>query len=428
MAVFFAPAGAAGIRASPSKSLSSLTTKIQSVQRFLLQRGTICCLASASAATVARKGIHNQEKHKLASQSKANILARHAANAALNIPLPAIAMRGARDLGADEPFYPLDERIIAGAADAMESGQTHYVDVPGIPPLREAIAEHLNADSGTSWGSANILVTAGMQEARFLTTQIIGAQYASIAVPAVAHPGLRKALGLKRREVLSLPDEPERGFLPTLEGIAAALENGCRLLYLESPSRLSGAVYSASQVARIADLLAQHDAAAIWDAGLARWVADGCSSLAAQAQESVAVIGEAWHGSGLGAWLVGAIAAPTDWIAPMQSQKQIMAICTSTASQYAALAASEIIGETQQQRLAQMHAQRAAAVVLAGELGLDILPGAAENLLALRLDASGRGKLAEAGIDFAAGEDFGAPDTIRLNIGAATIAALETLA
>lgn len=364
----------------------------------------------------------------MASQSKAHILARHAANAALNIPLPAISMRGARDLGADEPFQPLDERIIAGAVEALESGQTHYVDVPGIAPLREAIVKHLNAACGSSWQSANIIVTAGMQEARFLTTQIIGAQYDSIGVPAVAHPGLQKALGLRRRQVVSLPVEPESGFLPSLDEIAAALKNGCRLLYLESPSRLSGAVYTQSQVAGIADLLTEHDAAAIWDQGLARWVDAGCSSLAAQAAESTAVIGEAWHGAGLGSWLVGSIAAPADWIAPMQSQKQIMAICTSTASQYAALAASEIVGETHKQRLAQMREQRAAAVNRAGELGLVVLPGAANNLLALQADASARAKLAEAGIDFADGADFGAPDVVRLNIGAATVAAIEALA
>lgn len=363
----------------------------------------------------------------MASQTKANILARHATNAALNIQLPGISMRGARDLGADEPFHPLDERIIAGAVEALESGQTHYVDVPGIAALREAIAKHLNAACGASWQSANIIVTAGMQEARFLTIQIIGAQYDSIAVPAVAHPGVQKALGVRRRQVVSLPAEAEHGYLPSLDAIAAALKNGCRLLYLESPSRLSGAVYTHSQVARIADLLAQRDAAAIWDGGLARWVDAGCSSLAAQAEGSTAAIGEAWHGIGMGSWLVGAIAAPTDWIAPMQSQKQIMAICTSTASQYAALAASEIVGETHQQRLGQMRAQRAAAVNRASELGLDLLPGAANNLLALHADAAARGRLAEAGIDFAAGEDFGARDIVRLNIGAATAAAMEAL-
>ncbi len=364
----------------------------------------------------------------MASQTKAAILARHAANAALHTPLPAASMRNARDLGADEPFQPLDERIIAGAVDALESGQTHYVDVPGIAPLREAIAAHQNAAFGSSWESANIIVTAGMQEARFLSTQVIGAQYDTIAVPAVAHPGVQKALGVRRRQVLSLPVAAEQGYLPSLESIAAALKNGCRLLYLESPSRLSGAVYSPGQVARIAELLAQHAAAVIWDQGLAGWVDGAYSSVAAQAQGSVAAIGEAWHGIGLGSWLLGFIAAPSGWVAPMQSQKQIMAICTSTASQYAALAASEIVGETQGQRLAHMRGQRAAAARMASELGLDSVPGAANNLLALRADATARAKLAEAGINFADGEDFGARDIVRLNISAATNAAIEALA
>ena len=200
--------------------------------------------------------------------------------------------------------------------------------------------------------------------------------------------------------------------------LPAALEDGCRLLYLESPSRLTGAAYSDGEVARIADLLAQHEAACIWDGGLAEWVDGGCSSLDALAGDSTAAIGEAFPGAGLGGWLVGYIAAPVDWIPPMQSQKQIMAICTSTASQHAALAASEIHDETHGNRRKQLQAQREAAVAAANGAGLEVLPGAACNILAVRADETARTKLAEAGIDFADGEDFGAPGVVRISVGA----------
>ncbi|MCE2473882.1 MAG: hypothetical protein J4G18_18680, partial [Anaerolineae bacterium] len=83
-------------------------------------------------------------------------------------------MRHSADFGADEIISPLDERIIAGASEAMEAGQTHYVDVPGIGPLREALADFLNNSCGSAYASGNIIITAGVQEARFLTIQKIG--------------------------------------------------------------------------------------------------------------------------------------------------------------------------------------------------------------------------------------------------------------
>src|SRR5687768_5391473 len=108
------------------------------------------------------------------SSTKAAILQRHRDNRLLNAETPSPMMRDDKDLGADELSAPLDERIIASVSEALEAGQTHYVDVPGIAPLREIVAGYLNTVTRTSYQKANILVTAGMQEARFLTIQMIG--------------------------------------------------------------------------------------------------------------------------------------------------------------------------------------------------------------------------------------------------------------
>ena len=128
----------------------------------------------------------------MASQTKADILAGHAANTALNTPIPAQVAQHEKDLAADGMRRPLDERIIAASAEALEAGQTHYVDVPGIAPLRSAIADYLNGDTAARYESGNIIVTAGVQEARFLTIQKIGEQFDGIGIPAVAHPGVQK--------------------------------------------------------------------------------------------------------------------------------------------------------------------------------------------------------------------------------------------
>ena len=224
----------------------------------------------------------------------------------MNTPLPAQTARHSADFSADEIISPLDERIIASASEAMEAGQTHYVDVPGIGPLREALADFLNSACGSAYAAGNIIVTAGVQEARFLTIQKIGEIYDSIGIPAVVHPGVQKALGVRRRTILSLPVDGARGYLPTIDGIAAAVADGCRLLYLESPSRLSGAAYSADEVAAISQIVNEHEAAVIWDQGLAHWIAGDCSSLAAQESTPtrVAAISDGWPGTDFpaGSW------------------------------------------------------------------------------------------------------------------------------
>lgn len=365
----------------------------------------------------------------MASQTKAEILAQHEANAALNTPLPGPIARDAKDLGADGALSPLDERIIAASSEALEAGQTHYVDVPGIAPLRAAIAEYLNTSFAAPCGSSNIIVTAGLQESRFLTIQKIGENFDSIGVPAVAHPGVRKALGVRKRNIVSLAVDAVRGYLPPIDAIADAVADGCRLLYLESPSRLSGAAYTSDEVAAIAQLLGENGAAAIWDQGLAPWVDGSCRSLASTeaAPAQITVIGEAFPGMGLASWFIGYIAAPEDQIPAMQSQKQIMAICTSTAAQFAALEAGSHFDDAHRARLAQLRRVKSEITAAATDLNLNVIAGDALNIIALRAAAGAAAKLRGAGYDFADGGDFGAPTVIRLNVNSTTADALQAL-
>ncbi|MDE2950784.1 MAG: pyridoxal phosphate-dependent aminotransferase [Chloroflexota bacterium] len=365
----------------------------------------------------------------MASNTKSAILAQHRANDDLNTPLLSQVARADSDLAADGMRSPLAERIIAAASAALEDGQTHYVDVPGIGPLRAAVADYLKVSSGANYRQGNIVITAGLQESRFLSIQMIGEQYDSIALPAVVHPGVRKALGVRSRNPRTMPVDPARGYLPSIDAIAETASDGCRLFYLESPSRLSGAAFTAGEVAAISQILADKDAALIWDQGLAPWVDGAYASPAALDSDCarVAAIGEAYSGMGLASWFVGYIAAPEAWVPALQSQKQIMAICTSTASQYAALEADQLYSEARTRQLSLLGGLRADLLSAASQAGLRVVKGGAVNLIALQLSADNMNRLRRVGIDFAAGRLFGAPDLVRLNVNHSTAAALAAL-
>jgi len=225
----------------------------------------------------------------MTSASVAALLQRHRANRDLNAASIPAAARSAQDLAADAPARPLDERIIETAGAALDAGHTHYEPVPGIDPLRAALAQHLAAATGHNWQADNLLVTAGMQEARFLTLQLLDAQDGPLALPEVVHPGVRKALGVRPRATRALAVDDARR-LPQPAAIRAALEDGCRLLYLESPSRLSGAACSAQELADLTALLEQYGASLMLDRGLAPWLAAEPTVAAAG---RVALLGEA---------------------------------------------------------------------------------------------------------------------------------------
>ncbi len=368
------------------------------------------------------------------SRTKEAVIGRHRGNALLQAPtLPPVGRSGL-DLAVEQPTAPLDPAAIEAAGRALEEGQTHYVDVPGIAPLREKLAGFLGNLGLDGYEAGNVVVTAGVQEARFLTLQAIGGLVGRLALPEVVHPGARQAAGTRDLEIATLPVDLERGALPTVVGLERALAAGCKLLYLESPVRLTGASYQGEEVKLIGALLARYEAGAIWDQGLAPWATGQYASLGGEPgmAERVAVIGEAWPGLGLEGWYLGYAGLPQAWFEPVRALKQVISICTSTPTQYAALAAAELYAERHGGQREELAGRRRAAAGRAEAAGLGPMAGGTASVLALcPADGERAGvALMAGGFGFADGAAFGAPGTLRLAVTAdgAVAAAVDRLA
>lgn len=372
----------------------------------------------------------------MTASTKERLLRKYSENELLASPAPPLMPSTPSDLRGDQPHGRPTAGITSAAAQALQSGQTHYVDVPGIAPLRTAVASYLKEAFGQAYETENILITAGVQESRFLTIQKIGEQFEELVMPAVVHPGVRQVLGVRDIPFREIPVTEGDGMLVSLDAARAALKPGRRVLYLESPSRLTGQAYPQQAVAELVALVREYDAALIWDQGLAPWQSEGAYVAPVGTGEEfdqVVVFGEAWPGTGLDSWFIGYIAAGPTLLEPMRSQKQIMAICTSTASQYAAVAAKDVFIEQSgpmQKKLVEVRNQVAA---IADELALNPLPGNTASLLALRPAGGGstvQQALDRAGFAISDGAAFGAPGVLRLKITPdnTTVEALRSLA
>lgn len=345
--------------------------------------------------------------------TKGKILAGHQANTLLQTPIIASVPDGPGDLRCDQPTAALPASALRGAIGALEQGQTHYVDVPGIMPLREAIASGLGAD----YRADAIVVTASVQEARLLTLQILGQSSGSLALPSVVHPGVRKALGVRPLVHRWLEVDDGARLLPSVEVVGAALASGAKCVFLESPSRLTGAVYSAAEVEHLGRLVVEHSALIVWDQGLSQWAATGASLGAlGVGAERVTLIGEVFPGVGLEGLAIGFIATSGTHTADFTSLKQIIAICTSTASQYAALGVDEGYTARRDEIEGELRERRSRLLQWLESIGAQVLEGGAANLVAVRRTGTVATALRERGLAAAEGRAFGAPDVLRLAI------------
>ena len=235
----------------------------------------------------------------------------------------------------DHPSQQFPDDLIENVAAALKAGMTHYVDVAGIPELRALIAQQVSTPT-LNVSAEQVLITAGIQEARFLTLQVIASEQQHVIFPEVVHPGVSNAVTLRPVATRTLPVDNDSLLVPVdVVNKALSQENA---VFLENPGRFSGATYTADELKTIANAAANSDSVMIWDQGLAPWSNDATSVLGCiDSLQKTTVIADIQPGFGLENLQLGFVVSSKENIAAMTSLKQVMSICTSTISQLSAI-------------------------------------------------------------------------------------------
>lgn len=180
-----------------------------------------------------------------------------------------IAMaKKARELGAQghdvinlsfgEPDFQTPDYIKQAAKDAMDAGFTFYTPVAGIPDLRKAIAEKLNRDNGLKFGPENIVVSTGAKQSIanvFLCLLNPGDEVIVIAPYWVSYLEMIK---LAEGVAVTVMGDVANNFKPTAAQIEAAITPKTKAVIYSSPSNPTGAMFTAQELADIAQVLERH--------------------------------------------------------------------------------------------------------------------------------------------------------------------------
>ncbi len=238
------------------------------------------------------------------------------------------SVAGAIDLTAPGSDGP-PEHVRAAAVAALERGETHYTDRQGILPLREAIAARSTAE-GFAAEPDGVVVTNGGSEALYILLQSVVAAGDGVLVAGTVAPNVIRMVAFMGGRIEWLP---ATGEIPT--------RTTARVLLAGNPSPAGGVALPTGALERLAAAALERELAVIVDRSLAwsafdpRGVPFADPALGARLMTA----GSFSHAYGMAGWRSGYFTAPLAQRARMQELKQAMSICTSTASQFAALAA-----------------------------------------------------------------------------------------
>jgi methionine aminotransferase len=244
---------------------------------------------------------------------------------------------GAVNLGQGFPDFDCDPRLVDVTA-AMRAGLNQYPPMPGVLPLRQAVARKIEALYGHRYSAdTEITVTAGATQAILTAVLCCVHPGDEVIVLEPCYDSYGPNIELAGGTVVRVPLTPG-SFRPDFGLIAGAITPRTRALIVNSPHNPTATVWTRAEMQQLAALLAPTDILLISDEVYEHMVYDGrphvsASSIPSLAARSFVVssFGKTFHVTG---WKVGTVAAPAALTAEFRKVHQFNVFTVNTPVQH----------------------------------------------------------------------------------------------
>ncbi len=173
-----------------------------------------------------------------------------------------------------EPDFDTPKHIVEAAKKALDEGKTRYLDAPGLPALREAIAEREKTENGVPCDASNVLITPTKQ-AIFETIMATINEGDEVIIPDPSWVTYEPCVLLAGGKVVPVKTPDEVQFRVTPEAVQKLITPKTKMILLNSPSNPCGAVETHDDIKGIADLAKDHNLLVLSDEVYEKIVFDG---------------------------------------------------------------------------------------------------------------------------------------------------------
>ena len=249
------------------------------------------------------------------------------------------AETNAVNLGQGFPDFHCDPKLLADVNAAMAAGHNQYPPMPGVLPLRQAVATKIEALYGRRYdANAEITVTAGATQAIITAVLAIVRPGDEVIVLEPCYDSYVPNIELAGGVAVRVPLTPGT-FRPDFAKIGAAITPKTRAIIVNTPHNPSATVWTAEEMRALEDLLAPTEVLVISDEVYEHMVFDGAAHESAARYPGLAArsfivssFGKTYHVTG---WKVGTVAAPAALTAEFRKVHQFNVFTVNTPMQHA---------------------------------------------------------------------------------------------
>jgi N-succinyldiaminopimelate aminotransferase len=285
---------------------------------------------------------------------------------------------GSVNLGQGFPDTDGPASVAQRAIDAIRGGEgNQYPPLPGVAPLRHAIARHQQRFYGLPVDpDSEVLVTAGATEA------------IAAAMLALVEPGdevialepfydsyaamIAMAGGTRVGQTLKAP-----AFRPDLDELEAKITQRTRLLLVNTPHNPTGMVLTRAETEAIAQIAIRHDLLVVTDEvyeHLAYDVPHIPVATIPGMRERTVTISSGGKAFGFTGWKVGWVTGTSELVTAVRTAKQFLTFVASGPLQFAIADALDLPDEYYEQLASDLKAKRDLLSKGLADIGFEVYP------------------------------------------------------
>ncbi|WP_116084035.1 pyridoxal phosphate-dependent aminotransferase [Tropicimonas sp. IMCC34011] len=226
-------------------------------------------------------------------------------------------------------------------AAAMEAGPLGYTVALGLPELRARIARLYAEWYGIELDPARVIVTPGASGAFILAFTALFEAGEKVGLGLPGYPSYRQILRALSLQPVGLPTSPEARYQPVPDDVPPGLAG----LILASPSNPSGTMLGREALGALADRCRETGTALISDEIYHGIQYEGRAISALEVDPDAVIVNSFSKYFSMTGWRIGWLVVPEAEVRRYERLAQNLFICTTHASQVAALAAMDCTEE-----------------------------------------------------------------------------------
>jgi aspartate aminotransferase len=246
--------------------------------------------------------------------------------------------------GAGEPDFDTPDHIKMAAVKAIEEGFTKYTPVDGIVELKDAIISKLLRDNQLAYDRSEIVVSCGAKHTLYNLTQVLFQEGDEVVIPSPYWVSYLDMVLLSGAKPVIIKTTEEQGFKILPDQLKAAITRNTKAIIMNSPSNPTGAVYTARELAALAEIISGKEMLVISDDIYEKILYDGrtfanIASIDEEVRKRTIVVNGVSKTYAMTGWRIGYAAGPEEIIKAVTKLQSQNTSNPTSISQWAAVEA-----------------------------------------------------------------------------------------